>query len=101
MTALDRRAFATPFWNSGEVRGDCAWWRRGSCRAAHRIVAQSRATRHHQGRAERRAGLIDRLLNAANKHGEAAKGLEGRVSGTDSTPRPGNRISAIAECEVA
>ena len=50
---------------------------------------------------ERRTGLIDRLLNAANKHGEAAKGLEGRVSGTDATTRPGNRRDGQLQVRAA
>jgi len=45
--------------------------------------------------------LIDRLLNAANKHGEAAKGLEGRVSGTDATTRPGNRRDGQLQVRAA
>jgi hypothetical protein len=71
---------ATPFLEQWRGPGGFAWWRRGSCRAAHRIVAQSRATRHVRSRGSETllrncstdAGFLfqrdDRIVRGGRRH---------------------------------
>jgi hypothetical protein len=77
-----------PFLEQRRGPGGFAWWRRGSCRAAHRIVAQSRATRHRAGRhfhQEKPDPPWARLFRAQGSFGlDGAGGCKARLTKCES-----------------
>ena len=91
---------ATPFLEQRRGRGDRVWWRRGSCRAAHRIVPQSRATRHHQGRARapRRLTMPCSRSSAMSKNKYNIRHFGyphlARSIAWATTPRAGSRVNS-------
>ena len=59
----------------------------------YKLFAEQKKAQEHQIKQEQRAGVIDRLLNEANKQGEKTN--------VEGTPVPGGRACEIARPATA